>query len=394
MALNTVNTILAIIQTRHGIEADFDADKMTIGEWSLSTDKKIVRICIMPGLCIRMATYEAFEEDMKEVQIILATCQNIQAAVEKLADLAEQHKNNAAASAEAAEGFSDLSKSYAIGTDGEVRENDDIDNSKYYYEQSKRLTQGFNGIVPMGTISFADLDNPENQVAKYMFNISDAFTSDSRFKDGGGKYYDVGTNVVRTADNMWDALASSSDQSVVFSESSTRTNINSGEKLSVMFGKIKKWFADLKPVAFSNSYTDLDNKPSIPTLTNNLLATEPGTALDAVQGKALDDKITQINSDLSSFKYIYYDNEPTKTVKSIADDAPARSVSVYTGWSALQDYPNTYGGTWLLEIVKGESPYVPRIMLTSGINLFIGKYHIGMDTEVSWKKVLFLDELN
>ena len=51
-----------------------------------------------------------------------------------------------------------------------------------------------------------------------------------------------------------------------FSEASERVNIASGEKVSVILGKIKKFFTDLKPVAFSGSYSDLSNKPSIPTV--------------------------------------------------------------------------------------------------------------------------------
>ena len=49
----------------------------------------------------------------------------------------------------------------------------------------------------------------------------------------------------------------------VFTESSTRTNISSGDSLATIFGKIKKFFSDLKTVAFTNSYNDLNNKPTI-----------------------------------------------------------------------------------------------------------------------------------
>jgi hypothetical protein len=51
-----------------------------------------------------------------------------------------------------------------------------------------------------------------------------------------------------------------------FSQASTRANIESGETISTVFGKIKKWFADLKEVAFSGSYNDLSNKPTIAEL--------------------------------------------------------------------------------------------------------------------------------
>lgn len=47
----------------------------------------------------------------------------------------------------------------------------------------------------------------------------------------------------------------------VFVQAGKRENISSGESLPILFGKIKKWFADLKAVAFSGSYSDLSNKP-------------------------------------------------------------------------------------------------------------------------------------
>lgn len=54
------------------------------------------------------------------------------------------------------------------------------------------------------------------------------------------------------------------NQSLSFKESPTLENITSGEKLSTLFGKIMKWFADLKTVAFTGSYSDLSGKPTIP----------------------------------------------------------------------------------------------------------------------------------
>lgn len=49
---------------------------------------------------------------------------------------------------------------------------------------------------------------------------------------------------------------------VEFNESSSRQEIQSGEEIKTLFGKIKKWLADLKPVAFSGSYNDLSDTPS------------------------------------------------------------------------------------------------------------------------------------
>lgn len=49
-----------------------------------------------------------------------------------------------------------------------------------------------------------------------------------------------------------------------FTQTGSRINIVSGDKLPTILGKIMKFFADLKAVAFSGSYRDLSDKPSIP----------------------------------------------------------------------------------------------------------------------------------
>ena len=51
------------------------------------------------------------------------------------------------------------------------------------------------------------------------------------------------------------------NQTPTFAQASTRDNLVSGEKLSVLFGKIMKWFADLKTVAFTGAYSDLSGLP-------------------------------------------------------------------------------------------------------------------------------------
>lgn len=86
-----------------------------------------------------------------------------------------------------------------------------------------------------------------------------------------------------------------SNTTVTFEEAKNRINIFSKDSLNVIMGKIKKWLSDLKPVATSGKYEDLDGRL---TVTNNDLANVPGTAWDAVRGATLRQDVDKLNSDL------------------------------------------------------------------------------------------------
>lgn len=83
----------------------------------------------------------------------------------------------------------------------------------------------------------------------------------------------------------------------VFTEASTRSNIASGDSITTLWGKIKKFFTDLKAVAFSGAYSDLTGKPTLgdaasKAVANNLTTASAGSAvLDAYQGKVLEDEL-------------------------------------------------------------------------------------------------------
>lgn len=428
---------------RGGNESEFDPDKMMPREWAISTDKKIVRICIAPGICIRIATYDAFEEDMAKVQEILENCQSIedviknmyaeikniaidvekveeyaQTAIDKAseaaqsANLATDSANTASSkaieaiqSAEIAAGkanesinsassasssatnaniseknakdseknadyYSKLSKSYAVGDTGE-RLGEDTDNSKYYSEYAKNEADrakseadrahglvggdfvtnsqikeyslikdtGYELALSIDNSTYVmtiDLKNSDGDVlsTKSIDFPIESMVINATYKNGtitltlqNGNTLDVDVSALVsglvkdtftiagidmkdniTASELKAALGldkvtnvSTNDQIPTFIQASTRTNIVSGEKLSVLFGKIMKWFADLKTVAFSGSYSDLSNKPIIPTIptpVNNLLTTVEGQPLDAVQGKVLNDKISDVTDSL------------------------------------------------------------------------------------------------
>ena len=63
-----------------------------------------------------------------------------------------------------------------------------------------------------------------------------------------------------------------------FETAANRSNIVSGETISTLFGKVKKFFADLKTVAFTGSYTDLSNKPASMQNPNSLTLTMNGSS--------------------------------------------------------------------------------------------------------------------
>lgn len=79
------------------------------------------------------------------------------------------------------------------------------------------------------------------------------------------------------------------DATVTFSQASSRTNINSGDSIGTLFGKIRKWFADLGTAAFQG-------------VSNVLTQTSSGYVLDARQGKTLADRIGTLSSLLTTAK--------------------------------------------------------------------------------------------
>lgn len=49
---------------------------------------------------------------------------------------------------------------------------------------------------------------------------------------------------------------------IAFTEATSRQQLNSGDNIATLFGKIKKFLSDLKTIAFSGSYNDLSDTPN------------------------------------------------------------------------------------------------------------------------------------
>ena len=88
---------------------------------------------------------------------------------------------------------------------------------------------------------------------------------------------------------------------VKFDEATSRQQLNSGENISTLFGKIKKIFSDLKAICFSGSYNDLSDTPTTATTdSDGLMSAEDKGKLDAFEitttgGKLHDEEIMTQN---------------------------------------------------------------------------------------------------
>lgn len=92
---------------------------------------------------------------------------------------------------------------------------------------------------------------------------------------------------------------STNDQTPTYTTYSTLTALSSGENLSIAFGKIAKAINDLishinnKNNPHGITLEELGAVSSLTDIANNLTTTTSGYVLDARQGKALNDKITE-----------------------------------------------------------------------------------------------------
>lgn len=192
---------------------------------------------------------------------------------------ASEHANEANA-------YNILSQSYAVGgTD--TRENENIDNSKYYYEQSKSISESFSGALrPMGTVSFSSLPSIDSVSDGDMYNISDQFTTTADFKEGSGNIIPAGSNIYKTADGKWDILAGTPVSGIKGNAESTyRDGLVNITPENIGLGNVGNFKAVSTVVSqglsdteksnaranigagtssFSGNYNDLTNKPTIP----------------------------------------------------------------------------------------------------------------------------------
>lgn len=177
-------------------------------------------------------------------------------------------------------------------------------------------------------------------------------TKQFKYKNAIGQ--DISVDLAVDAENV---------ETTAFTQATERENLNPGEGLLSIFGKLMKWFSDLKEIAWSGRYADLTDRPVLgnaasANIANNLTTEDEGFALDARQGKT-------INDSLGGLKF-YEDNSGKYVVG--ADSVPKKLGSgIYLSditINGVKASASSAGAssTWLHEVQK------------AGMNLSISDY--------------------
>ena len=319
------------------------------------------------------------------------------------ATIATQKATEIIGKAESAAESATKAQSYAVGGTGS-REGEDSDNAKYYYQQAKDISEGLKGgLQPHGTVAFADLPALADVSTGWMFNISDEFTTTDDFKEGAGNVISAGANIYKTSDEKWDVLAGTpvtgikgvnedsfrrgnvvltakdvgavstggdtAENTTAFTAAPARENLKSGESHATLFGKIVKWFSDLKEVAFTGKipWSDVTGKPS----------TYAPSSHTHDERYYTESEVDSIYSGIMQNLISGDENVTTKLSKNIANGDATLDNRITAVANALKGYLPLSGGT-----------------LTGSLDIASGKYIHGTHTNGTILDILGLNKNN
>ena len=137
------------------------------------------------------------------------------------------------------------------------------------------------------------------------------------------KYVDDAIGEIPTPDvsGKLDKTGDGSNVTAAFTAATTRANIATGEKLSVLFGKIAKWFADLGSLAFKSSVSKSD------------LASDVQTSLGKADSALQSAPVTSVNSKGGAVRSTFYVTvTPTESEYDATADKTA--AEVYAAYEA------------------------------------------------------------
>lgn len=158
----------------------------------------------------------------------------------------------------------------------------------------------------------------------------------------------------------------------IFSAAANRVNLVSGEDLEVSLGKISKWLSDLKTVAFTGSYNDLTDKPTIPS-----------SAVTGVKGNSESNYRTgNVNITKSNIGLGSVENKSSATIRSEITSSNVTSALGYTpvnkaGDTMTGDLHFSDGDSASLDIGYDSSPDLFKIWsLNKDIDIEGGNVYI------------------
>ena len=176
------------------------------------------------------------------------------------------------------------------------------------------------------------------------------------------------------------------NQTPTFTAASSRTNINSGETLATIFGKIKKWFSDLKTIAFTGSYTDLSNKPTSMQNPNSLTLTMNGSAT-SYNGSATASKSWYAPTSAGTAGYSLISNgsgapvwqQPPYAVCSSSSGTRAKTVSItnfklVTGTRVSVKFSNKTSTTPILNVSSTGAKEI-KLVQTNGTYVSVNSHN-------------------
>ena len=168
-----------------------------------------------------------------------------------------------------------------------------VSNLANYYLKTETYTQTeINNLIGnIATITISAVNSlPERGQSNVIYltpkvdgsatNVKDEYLwTGSAFEKIGDTEIDLSNYLTKTGD--------ASKTTVSFTQASSRTNIATGESEAILMGKIAKYFADLKTVAFTGSYNDLSNRPSLVKYENLTLSTTQTSTNKTISGSAI-----------------------------------------------------------------------------------------------------------
>ncbi len=121
-------------------------------------------------------------------------------SIEKINDIAETYEGGAQ------EALKEAKEQVTLATEQASSASTSAGEASQSLEECKQIEDRIGSFVSYGgNIAFADLPDASTLTKPTNYNISDEFTSDERFTDGGGIKYPAGTNVINvTGSNLWD----------------------------------------------------------------------------------------------------------------------------------------------------------------------------------------------